>query len=312
MFRKLKLKFILTNLATTTVVLLIAFSAIYFSASASINHPPTPRDNDLLQNQEVMELFQNRLDLEHEQSMRSLLFILIITGICVEIAVFLISFYLADQSIQPVKETYEAQKMFIANASHEIKTPLAVIQANLEAADIHGNHWIDNIAIKTEELANLNQQLLMLARVESGIDPSKDLTEINLKPYVQKITAPLLPQIDQKTAHLKIKSPKTPVKISVHEPSLKQILCILLDNAIKYCDHSITIDLSNHQISITNDGTTISQEQLTHIFERFYQTDKTKSGVGLGLAIAHQLAEQNHWRLTASSDAQSTTFTLSI
>ena len=91
---------------------------------------------------------------------------------------------------------------------------------------------------------------------------------------------------------------------------MKQILNILLDNAIKYSDKKINIEVNAHEITVKNDGTTIEKEKLAHLFERFYQVDKTKNGVGLGLAIANEVAEKNGWKLVADSDKKSTSFTL--
>ena len=90
-----------------------------------------------------------------------------------------------------------------------------------------------------------------------------------------------------------------------------QILTILFDNAVKYCDKAIELNVKSRSISVKNDGATIPSEDLPHIFERFYQSDKSSEGVGLGLAIAQSLAEKNHWKLSASSSEKTgTIFTL--
>ena len=94
--------------------------------------------------------------------------------------------------------------------------------------------------------------------------------------------------------------------------SLFQLLNILIDNAVKYCDKKITIYVSEKSVAVKNDGATIPEADLPHIFDRFYQTDKTKSGVGLGLAIGKTIAEHNKWNLKADSDKKSTTFTISF
>lgn len=312
MFRKLKNHFVLANMAISTTILIIAFSSIYFVALSSANHRPPIKIN-LEYGENVTELFESHLNEERQASLGSLLFSLIVTGAAVEIVVFLISIHFADQAIKPVKDAYSAQKAFIANASHEIKTPLAVISANLEAADIKGNHWLDNVSEKVEDLTNLNNQLLALARAEGSLDHSKKLETVDLKHLVKSIANPYSPQISQKGIELKIDTSKAPKKNPrLNRPDLKQILNILLDNAIKYSDHSIIIILTENQISIQNDGTIIKKSDLPHLFDRFYQVDKTKSGVGLGLAIAHQLAELNNWTLTASSGSSTTTFTINF
>ncbi|MBR0403118.1 HAMP domain-containing histidine kinase [Candidatus Saccharibacteria bacterium] len=311
MFTKLRTKFILINLLTTSIVLIIAFSSIYLIASNSNNHrPPISPSDDF--NKDVTAIINERLHADRQASLESLLISLIVTGIGIEIAVLFISFYLADQAIKPVKNTYLAQKEFIANASHEIKTPLAAIQANLEAADIKNNRWIDNVSLKTAELARLNTQLLTLARVEAA-DVKIEKEKITLKPFIEEVISPLEPQIKKQKKDLKIRTHnlKKP-EIFADKATLSQLLNILIDNAIKYSDKKITIVLSDNTIKVKNDGTVIEKDKLPHIFDRFYQTDKTKSGVGLGLAIAQKLATANNWKLSADSSKTETIFTIEL
>ena len=326
MFKKLRNKIIGISMASTTLVLIIAFSVIYSVVSADFKNRPAPKsdwenannseglvitNSEEFERQQFNQTLKERLDEDRKNSLNTLMVSLIVTGVCVEFLVFILALFLADQSIKPVKETYEAQKQFIANASHEIKTPLAVIQANLEANEITDNVWINNAAEKAEELAELNGQLLALARIEAGINENNEKSEVELKALMKKLTAPLKPQIDKKEIKLKITGEETK-KLSLNLSALKQILNILLDNAIKYSDKKIVISVSEKKIVIKNDGTTIKKEKLPHLFERFYQVDKTKSGVGLGLAIASEVAAKNNWKLSATSDDKSTSFILNL
>ena len=325
MFKKLRNKIVAISMVSTTIVLILAFVIIYSIVSTTINNRPMPKEAPMFFQQQNSEVVIDSQEFEREQidiyikknlledrkdSLNTLLVSLIVTGVFVEVLVFIISLYLADQSIKPVKETYEAQKQFIANASHEIKTPIAVIQANLEAADISGNEWIDNAMTKAEELAELNNQLLTLARAESGVEDVKK-TEIVPGGFVKELVAPLKPQIEKKKIKLTVKN-EADKKFNLNEPAFRQILNILLDNAIKYSDKKITIKVKNNEIVVSNDGTIISEEEAAHLFERFYQVDKTKNGVGLGLAIAHEVAEKNNWKLSATSDKKSTSFILNF
>jgi signal transduction histidine kinase len=315
MFRKLRNKIVGINMLTTTIVLFIAFSSIYFAVSNNITRREMPRPDVNMSvifadgnNRSFSEEIRERIREDREEGLKALLTSLIVTGLCIEFLMLLLSLYLAEQSIKPVRETYESQKQFIANASHEIKTPLAVIQANLEAADIKGNDWIDNAMKKTEELAELNGQLLALARIDANANESKK-SEIVLTDFVNDLVAPLKPQIEAKKIKCKINS-KTNRSVVLDSAAFRQILNILLDNAIKYCDKNINITVNDHEITVKNDGTTIEKDQLSHLFERFYQVDKTKNGVGLGLAIANEVATKNNWKLIADSDKKSTSFML--
>lgn len=315
MFQKLRNRIVGITVLTTSIVLVAAFSIIYSAVSSNVNNRPMPKPdnnmsvvfdngNSMNFNEEIMKHIKK----DREEGLQSLLVSLIVTGVCIEFLIFLLSLYLANQIIKPVKETYNAQKQFIANASHEIKTPLAVIQANLEAADIKDNEWIDNAMNKAEELADLNNQLLALARVDANANESKK-TEITLSDFTEKLIKPLKPQCTKKGTEVKIETLSNRA-VSLDAASFKQLLNILLDNAIKYSDKNIDIEVTDHEIKITNDGTTISKEKLPHLFERFYQVDKTKNGVGLGLAIASEIAKKNNWKLTADSDEKSTSFTV--
>ena len=317
MFNKLRNRIVGISMLTTTIVLVVSFSVLYSTVSSQINNRPMPTPNNNMSvvfdnkfNASFSEEVFKHIEADRRESTQNLLNSFITTGICIEILMFLITLYLANQIVRPVKETYEAHKQFIANASHEIKTPLAVIQANIEAADIKGNEWIDNAAKKTEELAELNNQLLTLARIDVNTNEIKK-EEIYTSKFINDLIKPLKPQIEKKGINLAINIEKDH-KVSINKAGLKQALNILLDNAIKYSDKNITIEQKGSEIKITNDGAIIEKGKLNHIFERFYQTDKTKEGVGLGLAIAKEISNKNNWKLTASSDEKSTSFMLKI
>lgn len=307
MFKKLKRKFIGSTIIASTVILIIAFSTVYAIAYNAIRGGRPKEPFRLNISDDISIMFEERLENERSAHLNTLLVSLIVTGVALEVIVAIFAILHAEASIKPVRDAYEAQKNFIANASHEIKTPLAIIQANLEAADIQGNHFIDNAAKKTEDLAALNNQLLSLARMESNSDEIK-LERIDLKETVTETANFYLPKL--KKSELKIKVEKDIHEKTLNRAEFVQLLNILIDNAVKYCDKKITISVSDKFVAVKNDGTTIPAEDLNHIFDRFYQTDKTKSGVGLGLAIGKTIAEHNKWDLKADSDKKSTTFTI--
>ncbi|MDO5480742.1 MAG: HAMP domain-containing sensor histidine kinase [Candidatus Saccharibacteria bacterium] len=323
LFYDLKRKFVLNSVFASTLVLTVALASIYFlisnyilsrpmNFSFSISQQPPempfeqlPSDN---LGHSVDDFLKIKMREDREASLDALMQTLVITGIGLEIMIIFASIIQADKSVQPVREAYENQKAFIANASHEIKTPLAVIQANLEAADIQGNHWIDNVQKKVEDITELNNQLLMLARSEE-IGPVKK-TGVNLMALIRETANFYEPKADQKGIKLTITGDDN-IKKSVNEPGLKQLLNILIDNAIKYGKSKVEITVSETGIRIKNDGKKIEPEKLAHIFERFYQTDKTSDGVGLGLAIAKSLANRNGWKISVKSE-KLTEFTLRI
>lgn len=108
-------------------------------------------------------------------------------------------------------------------------------------------------------------------------------------------------RVDPKTAELRLSA-----------PDLRQILRILLDNAVKYGKNDISIHYSDYVFQVKNDGTTIPKDKIAYVFRRFYQVDKSAEGSGLGLAIAKALADRNNWELVATSDKNITTFSLEV
>ena len=305
MFRKLRNKLIFINLGITSLVVVIVFTVIYISSTRiADNRPPMPSDNRLEFefSQDVEDFVEMSITVERQTAARDLLITLIISGVAIEIMVAFISYFLAGEAIKPVREAYEAQKVFIANASHEIKTPLAAISANLEAADIKNNRWISNVEKETAKLTILNGELLTLARTD--LINTVNLEEVDLGAATLRELETFEPRLDGIDFEKDINMGKVKINISDY----RQVLGILMDNAIKYCDKKISVALNDRELKIKNDGTMISEKDLAHIFDRFYQADKSAEGVGLGLSIAKTLADSNNWKISAKSTDSETEF----
>ena len=130
MFRKLRNRLVLMNMGITSVMIVVIFTIIYVvSIQAAGKRPPIP-ENIAFYSDEVQNVVSFTIREEKQAAANDLLTMLIVSGISIEMLVFLISIVLANRAIRPVREAYEAQKVFIANASHEIKTPLAAISAS--------------------------------------------------------------------------------------------------------------------------------------------------------------------------------------
>lgn len=305
MFRKLRNKLIFINLGITSLVVVIVFTVIYISSTRiADNRPPMPSDNRLEFefSQDVEDFVEMSITVERQTAARDLLITLIISGVAIEIMVAFISYFLAGEAIKPVREAYEAQKVFIANASHEIKTPLAAISANLEAADIKNNRWISNVEKETAKLTILNGELLTLARTD--LINTVNLEEVDLGAATLRELETFEPRLDGIDFEKDINMGKVKINISDY----RQVLGILMDNAIKYCDKKISVALNDRELKIKNDGTMISEKDLAHIFDRFYQADKSAEGVGLGLSIAKTLADRNGWKISVKSSDSETEF----
>lgn len=312
MFRHLRNRLIFINLAVTTLVLTLSFGSIYAVAHSAAEQRKTIATNIVIPGytQVVLQSINEQMELERRESLRTLLTSLVIVGLLEELVVAVLSYVMAEEAIRPVREAYEAQRMFIANASHEMKTPIAAIMANLEVADIQDNPWIDNVSHEVKSLASLNQELLMLARAENAMAAAKTSESVVLRKFVEELVAPFESRLKQQKVKFKFKTQLKDGKVKLVKNDFKQIFGILMDNAIKYCDRQITLTLTSKTLSLENDGAKISEQDLPRIFDRFYQTDKSSEGVGLGLAIAKTVAEREGWKLTATSDGKTTKFSL--
>lgn len=247
----------------------------------------------------IKNILNERINTERSSSLSSLLGTLIATGLILEAIVMVASFFLAEKSIKPVREAYEAQKLFIANASHEIKTPLAAIEANLEAADIKGNHWIENVATETEKLSKLNSELLFLTKTDLE-KPEKNPEKIDLKKFIIEKINTKESLIGEKTVKIIGKNHE----ISLEKSDFENFFDIFFENALKYSENLIEISINENILTIKNDGKKIPPEKLPHIFDRFYQADKSSDGIGLGLSIAKSLAEKNNWKISVASNSE--------
>ena len=308
MFKKLRNRFILTNMLTTTAILVIAFVSIFaFTAIGTRRElPPSPKMFN--ENSAMREAFRNEIQREREEQLVRLALTLVTVGIAIEILVFLVSYFIAERSVRPVKEAYDKQREFIANASHELKTPIAAVQANFEALGATEQPWTDNIDKELTRASNLVSDLLTLARTDGRVAeaPKKDT---NVAKIVRERTQLIEARMGEKKLTVEV-----PEKLVAHinTADFTQVLDILLDNAVKYSAKRVTVRLDSNRLTVKNDGKTIAPEKLDKIFDRFYQTDKTAEGSGLGLAIAKAVAEQNKWGLKAESDKKLTKFSVSF
>ena len=312
MFNKLRNRIIIITMAITTVVLVLSGTFIMLFSSTTrpepklrveidynVSTPPSFSDQDL----------KNFIKIDREEGTTRLLFTLLAVGAAIEIATFIITYFASQKIVEPVKDAYEKQKIFIASASHELKTPLAVIEANMEALEVNkeSEKWKDNIETEITHANKLVLDLLQLAKMDAGNIEKSAPEKVDLSAEIKK--------------HIELFKPRFPGKISFKSTSdLKswtlgkqdflQILDILLDNAVKYGDKKILIKLNKNSVVVTNDGAVIKKEDEEKVFDRFYQTDKTKSGSGLGLAIAKAIVDKNGWRISCESDKKETSFTV--
>ena len=177
----------------------------------------------------------------------------------------------------------------------------------MEALDVskENEKWKSNIEDEIGHANKLVLDLLQLAKMDAGNIKKRAIEVINLKAEIEKRIEMFKPKF---TGSISLKDCSDNKTLKLPKQDLLQVLDILLDNATKYGDKKISVALDKDKVIVSNDGTMVSSEDLEKVFDRFYQTDKSKDGSGLGLAIAKALCEQNGWSIKCESGSGKTTF----
>ncbi|MNM35918.1 Alkaline phosphatase synthesis sensor protein PhoR [compost metagenome] len=263
-----------------------------------------------------------------KNTLRSLIYTFTIVAFFMLIIIFLISRFFANRSIQPIKEAFDKQKQFIADASHELKTPLTVINTNVDVLlsnkdDLIHNQskWLYYIKSEAERMNKLTSDLLYLAQVDYS-DVKMIFSDFNLSEAVEHIILTMEGVVFENNIALHYDIEPNLI-VSGNIEQLKQVILIFLDNAIKYTDKKGKINLvlnkahNKINLSVTNTGKGIPEEHISKIFNRFYRTDKSRArdsgGYGLGLSIAKAIVEQHNGKISVKSIVdKETTFTIEL
>lgn len=237
-----------------------------------------------------------------------------------------ISKRLADIAIAPVEQAWEQQKQFLADASHDLKTPITVILANNNIIASHKDEsvesqmkWIESTSEEAGRMSDLINKMLELAKGEAAKEELK-LGEIDLSETVEN--AILQFEVVAFEKNLTIESGIQPnMIVKAHRTTVSKVLEILFDNAIKYSDENGKISVALYKSSkkiyftINNKGEYIKPDELPHVFERFYRTNKEREvgGHGLGLSIAKKKCDMIGCKLSVESNQEDgTTFTITF
>ncbi len=255
-----------------------------------------------------------------KKDITNILILSILLIVFLEIIIAYVSHLLTKWIIKPVNESFQKQKDFIVDASHELKTPLSIILASTEAFYLDKDtKWVNNINNEAERMTNLVTNLLNLAKTEKDISNSYKME--NISSLLEKSVLSFEAIIFEKNIKLKYHINEN-ITLLCDKEQFEQLIHILVDNAISYSFNNGKIIVSLEKINkgiilqIKNKGLPIKKGEEKNIFERFYRGDESRNRnsnkYGLGLAIAKNIVENFNGTITASSYSGYTTFKISF
>lgn len=265
------------------------------------------------------------VDLTNSQQMLrntaiNLLFLFVVT----ELVLVAIAYGFSTYLIKPVENSIQQQKQFVADASHELKNPLTVIHANTQILKRHpddpiNSHmkWIDNTETEVNRMSKLVSQLLFLAKSDAH-HHQMDYEVIDLSDTILGSALVYESVAYENEITLDI-SVEPGLKILGNKDLLTMMTAALCDNAIKYCHKNGTISVQLDKqgvLRVINDSDTIPEEELKHLFDRFYRREESRNrddgGYGLGLSIIQEIVLSHNGKIRVESTNNQTTFIISL
>lgn len=260
------------------------------------------------------------------KTLRTLLITLTLVGLMVLLVLLWFSYRFAARAVSPIEESYNKQKQFVTDASHEFKTPISIIEANLDAIQTSGKEsvdsqkeWFDYIRAELKRTTKLVDNLLYLAKADT-ID-SRGNIPFNLSYACETACASMEAVLYDSGISLKTDIKENVIVLADSE-NIQQVIYILLDNAGKYTPDygqisvSLKVEYEEAVLGVTNTGKGILAEDLPRIFNRFYRPDSSRSketgGFGLGLSIAKTIVERSGGEISLESGNDITTFIVKL
>lgn len=228
------------------------------------------------------------------------------------LAVFVLVLIFSGIVFRPVAESYEKQKRFITDASHEIKTPLTIIDANIEVIEMErgADEWTESTRRQVRRLADFTRKLITLTRLEEG-EICGQRSEMSLTEVVEESARSFEAVAKTCGKTVELDAPQ-PITMSGDEKSIRQLCGILMDNALKYSPAGSVIRVSlmkkgkRIQLEVYNETGAIPKGNLDILFERFYRLDVSRNsetgGSGIGLSVARAIVKANYGKIRAWSD----------
>lgn len=242
------------------------------------------------------------------------------------IVIFLCVTIFSKKLIEPISKNIENQKQFVANAGHDLKTPIAVIKADVDVLEMtngEDNEWIESIKKQANRMENLVKSLITLSCMEGG-DVEMKVETFSLKEIAEEQIETFKSLAKNRKITLKINSKDDEdITIKADKNSIRKLLSILLDNAIKYSPDNTEIKIILNKkgnqtiINVENESEEIKNTDFSKVFDRFYRGDKSrnnkKDGYGIGLSMAKTLTELNNGKISADVvDEKIVCFTITI
>ena len=264
-------------------------------------------------------LLEDKNAISHIKTMLGFSILLSIVSL---ILVYAIAKKVSKIIVKPVEETFKKQKEFISDASHELKTPLAVIEANADVLEneVGKNKWLDYIQTEIESMNKLINELLLLAKIEN-VDNIKEYEIFDLSKQINIIVSMFESMAYEKKIKLNSNIEEN-VMLNGNKEDIEHIVSTLLDNAIKHTESEkqVTVELKKEKneiiIQVKNEGEKIKEEEREKIFERFYRIDKSRNRkekrYGLGLAIAKSTVEKYNGKIDVQYKDGLTIFKVNI
>ena len=235
----------------------------------------------------------------------------IIMGAIGMILVFILVVILSKIVVKPMAESYDKQKRFITDASHEIKTPLSIISANTDIVEMENgeSQWTKSIRHQVERMTSLTNSLVSLARMDEGVN-LMNMKDFSLSDAVFE-EAEYFESIAQSNGKsLKINIEEN-ISYKGDEKILRQLVCILLDNAMKYSNDGGNIEISlkkkgrHSELCVSNSVDNIEKGNHDILFDRFYRGDSSRNsgtgGYGIGLSMAESIVKNHKGSITSVS-----------
>ena len=229
-------------------------------------------------------------------------------------AVFLLLLLFSGRIVRPMAESYEKQRQFVTDAGHEIRTPLTIIRADAELAgmDCGPNEWLQDIARQTDRLTGLTNDLIFLSRMDEDA-PAQQRIEFPISDVTEEMAQSFLAPARMQGKTLEI-SVEPMLSYCGDEKAIRQMLSILLDNAVKYSPEgaqlSLRLERQGRGVRLTVQNPSaqpLDPARLDRMFDRFYRGDPARSetsGYGLGLAIVQSVAAVHRGKVRARCPEQ--------